>query len=113
MLEIAINLIATGRGGKLFYFITETEYQRAANMREGVCERERTELLIAKELIGYTREEDARAIYALLTYACSDETRNALVPQYMGRPWRPGRTSVSGVVYITPGGGRERVPPVV
>ncbi len=80
VLQTAVNLFCDGYVDSVFYFIIELEFNRAINQNHSISDEELCELTMAKVLVQYIRKKDPDAIYTLMGYACTANTRCNIMP---------------------------------
>jgi hypothetical protein len=80
ILQTAVNLYCDGYVDSVFYFIIELEFNRAVKQNPSISDEELCELTMAKVLVQYIRKKDPDAIYTLMGYTCTANTRWKTMP---------------------------------
>lgn len=80
ILQAAVNLYCDGYVDSVFYFVIELEFNRAINQKPPVSNEELCELTLAKILVQCIRKKDSDAIYDLMGYTCTADTRYNIMP---------------------------------
>ncbi len=80
ILVAAFELVTNGRGPEIINYIINTEYMKAIRLNPSIDEKEIDELTLAKELVNCMIKYDADMLYYYISFLCTDDFRNEVVP---------------------------------